>query len=79
VPASKDDFLEEVTRAEDILLGGLGFGNEARIVEISLQGNRFSGTGRWSDGETFSFESEEDLSELDRWAIEILTQAKKDE
>lgn len=71
----KDDFLEEVTRAEDILLGGLGFGEEARIVTISLTGDRFFGTGCWSDGETFVFESEDELSELDRWAVEILKQA----
>jgi hypothetical protein len=68
------DFLDEQTRAEDILLGSLGFGEEASLVEVHRTADGFAGTGCWDDGEKFSFESEEDipLDELEEWALSIL-------
>jgi hypothetical protein len=69
------DFLDERTRAEDIILGSLGFGEEATLLEIHRTSEGFEGTGQWSDGEDFSFESEEGvaLDDLEDWALNILT------
>jgi len=68
----KDDFLEARNRAEDILLGGLGFGEDASIIQIERSENGFKGSGKWSDGEEFAFESEDELEELELWALNIL-------
>lgn len=59
-------------RAEDILLGSLGFGEEARIESIERTDSGYRGTGVWPDGERFDFESEEQLEELDEWALSVL-------
>ena len=72
-----EDCLDERTRAEDILLGALGYDGDARIVSIERTPGGFCGTGKFSDGEDFSFKSDYDLDDLDRWALEILTGADK--
>lgn len=66
-----DDLSPEV-RAEDILLGSLGYGEDARIVSVEQTPNGYRGIGTWPDGEQFSFESEDELDELQRWALEVL-------
>ena len=71
-----DDFLDERKRAEDILLGSLGFGEEAQIVSLTVNGTAYKGTGRWSDGESFEFQSEEELDDLQLWALAILKDLK---
>ncbi|MCI5064608.1 hypothetical protein MRY87_02660 [bacterium] len=68
----KDDFLAERVRAEDILLGGLGFGEEATIIDVVLERDLYRGRGRWRDGTEFEFESDEEPSDLERWAIEVM-------
>ncbi|MBN8550341.1 MAG: hypothetical protein J0M12_13585 [Deltaproteobacteria bacterium] len=69
----KEDFLSERNRAEDIILGSLGFGEEASIVEVSFTADGFyKGTGRWPDGETFEFESDDTPGELEAWALKVL-------
>lgn len=70
----KEDFLTEKSRAEDILLGSLGFGEEANIVSIEITTSGYKGVARWKDGEEFPFESNEEMDELQRWALDILTQ-----
>ncbi len=72
-----DDCLDEVTRAEDVLLGALGFDADARIIAITKTEAGFSGLGQWSDGESFEFESEDELSDLERWAVEVLMERLK--
>ena len=67
-----EDFLSEKIRAEDIILGSLGFGEEAKIISISKDGDGFSGIGMWEDGEEFPFKSEDKLTELEIWAVETL-------
>lgn len=68
-----DSFLSETNRAEDIILGALGFGEDAHIVTVELLPNGYyRGTGRYSDGEVFEFESDVEADELERWAIDIL-------
>ena len=67
-----EDFLSEKIRAEDIILGSLGFGEEAKIISISKDEDGFSGVGVWEDGEEFSFKSEDKLTELEIWAVETL-------
>ena len=72
-----DDFLSEKNRAEDILLGSLGFGEDARILVIEKTADGFAGKGRYSDGEEFSFRSDYELDDLDRWALGVLTHRSK--
>lgn len=67
-----DDFLSERVRAEDIILGSLGFGGEAEIIAIQVSESGFHGRGRWPDGEEFDFSSTEKLSELEIWALRVL-------
>lgn len=74
-----DDFLSETQRAEDIILGSLGYGEEAHIVLIESTENGFKGVGVFDDGETFDFESEDELTELDLWALEVLKRKLKNE
>lgn len=73
----KDDFLKEETRAEDILLGALGFGEEASIISVKETDEGYAGRGRWSDGEEFDFESDDGIDELERWAISIINKSAK--
>lgn len=71
-----EDCLNEKTRAEDILLGSLGFAEEAQILSITASEQGYSGTARWADGEEFDFEYEEGLDDLQRWALEIFIKGK---
>ena len=64
-----DDGLDEQTRAEDILLGSLGLGEDAHILKISYTEKGYSGIAIWSDGEKFEFSSEDELSDLEIWAL----------
>jgi hypothetical protein len=70
--SSEKDFLTPERRAEDILLGALGFGEEARIIKVQGAEAGFSGIGEWPDGEQFAFESEEPPTELELWALSVL-------
>jgi hypothetical protein len=63
-------------RAEDIILGSLGFGEEARVVSIERTSDGYKGIGRWADGEEFPFESEDEMDELTEWALQILLDSK---
>jgi hypothetical protein len=67
-----EDFLSEKNRAEDILLGSLGYGEDARIVKVELTDAGYRGVGKWNDGETFDFECEDEIDDLQRWALDIL-------
>jgi hypothetical protein len=67
------DFLDERTRAEDILLGALGFDTEAKIVKIEIFNGGYRGQGRWSDGEDFDFQSDDEVSDLEKWALTVIT------
>ncbi len=67
-----EEFLREENRAEDIILGSLGFGEEARIISIEKTSSGFRGKGRFTDGEEFEFENDDALSELQLWALETL-------
>lgn len=73
---TEKELLAPRQRAEDILLGALGFSEDARIVSIDALENGFCGTGAYSDGEQFSFQSEDELSTLERWALQQLIAAK---
>ena len=66
------DDLSPKVRAEDIILGSLGFGEEARIVSIQRTPEGYKGIGRWADGEEFPFESDDEIDELTEWALGIL-------
>ena len=68
----ESDDLSPKIRAEDIILGSLGFGEEARVLSIERTHEGYRGIGRWADGEEFSFESDDRLDELQEWALAIL-------
>ena len=62
--------IDENQRVEDILLGSLGFGEDARIVCIETTPGGYRGEGVFADGERFEFACEEDLDELQIWALQ---------
>jgi len=66
-----DDLTPEI-RAEDIILGSLGFGQDARIVSLEQTEDGYKGVGRWPDGERFTFQSDDELDDLQRWALGVL-------
>ncbi|MCO6432385.1 MAG: hypothetical protein J5J00_16140 [Deltaproteobacteria bacterium] len=68
----KEEILTERIRAEDILLGSLGFAEDASIVTVELTPAGYRGTGKWQDGEQFNFVCEDDVDELQRWALKVL-------
>lgn len=59
-------------RAEDILLGSLGYGEDAKVISIERTDTGYKGTGVWQDGEEFLFESDDELDELQIWALDLL-------
>ena len=67
---------EDSMRAEDILLGSLGFGEDAEILSVERTRKGYRGTGAWRDGEKFSFESTDVVDGLQDWALRILEQRK---
>ncbi len=69
------DDLSPQARAEDILLGSLGFGEEAKIVTIEKTPDGYRGIGVWPDGEQFQFENDDELDELQVWALKVLSVA----
>jgi hypothetical protein len=71
----KEQGLDPLTRATDILLGGLGIGVDATITELQADKSQFSGKATLADGEVLEFRSEDPLSELDLWAIKTLLQS----
>jgi hypothetical protein len=68
----KEDLLDERQRAEDILLGSLGYGSEARVVSLSASTTGYKGIGSWPDGESFEFESEGELDSFQHWALGVM-------
>jgi hypothetical protein len=69
------DDLSPHVRAEDILLGSLGFGEEAKILTIEKTSEGYRGVGIWPDGEQFQFENDDELDELQVWALTVLAAA----
>lgn len=74
---SESFLLDHRTRAEDILLGSLGFDQEASIISIRRGTIGYSGIGRWEDGETFEFESDSPLTTLEEWAISMVEELNR--
>lgn|GEM_PF-2570398 len=72
---SEKELLAPGQRAEDILLGTLGFSEDARIVTIKKTSAGFSGVGEYTDGEQFEFVSDGELSTLETWALSELLKA----
>lgn len=70
--SAAEDFLDERIRAQDILLGALGYGEDATILTVKQTETGYSGTARWSDGEEFEFESQDPPTEIEVWALGIL-------
>lgn len=66
-------FLEAPIRAADILLGSLGFGEDAELVSVERTPEGYRGIGQWSDGERFEFENDEELDDLQLWALDIIS------
>jgi hypothetical protein len=68
----KDLIQDQFVRAEDIILGSLGFDGDATIVSISATESGFNGRGIYADGEEFVFENDQPLEQIEIWAFEIL-------
>jgi hypothetical protein len=68
----KDDDLSPQVRAEDILLGSLGFGEEAKILSVERTSEGYRGVGVWPDGEKFKFENDDELDPLQIWALGVV-------
>ena len=68
---NRDD-LSPQTRAEDILLGSLGFGEEAKLLTVERTDQGYRGVGVWPDGEQFQFENDDELDDLQVWALGVL-------
>ncbi len=66
-----EEFLSERNRAEDILLGGLGYAEDASIVSIQRGAEGFKGIGKFSDGVEFEFSCDDELDELQQWALVV--------
>jgi hypothetical protein len=66
------EVLTEEMRAEDILLGSLGYGEGARIVKVSGTTEGYAGVGVFTDGEEFEFASDSPPDDLQRWALSII-------
>ena len=78
VAAESSDGLSPRQRAEDILLGSLGFGEEAKLISVArVDGGGYRGNGCYADGEIFEFECDDELGELQLWALSILVDTKK--
>jgi hypothetical protein len=75
-PKKNADELTPQMRAEDILLGSLGYGADARVVSIESTSSGYRGRGQWNDGEEFSFESEDELDDLQIWALKTLLESR---
>lgn len=69
-----EDCLTERGRAEDVLLGSLGFGEEARILSVEITPEGYRGTGTWLDGEQFDFECSDEIDDLQRWALSVFSE-----
>lgn len=63
--------LDQRRRAEDILLGSLGFAEGASIVSLEKSNRGYKGTAIWEEGDTFVFECEDDLDKLQDWAVSV--------
>jgi hypothetical protein len=70
--AMAEEFLSERIRAEDIILGSLGFGEDAKITSISATQSGFKGEGVFADGDSFVFENDEELTGIEAWALAVL-------
>lgn len=68
----KNDELTPNMRAEDIILGSLGFGEAAHVISVERTDHGYRGIGSWPDGEEFPFESDDELDDLQIWALNIL-------
>ena len=73
--SSERFLLDARSRAEDILLGSLGFDSEATVLSVRKEELGYSGLAQWADGEQFEFRSDSPLSDLESWAIEIIEQS----
>ena len=69
----KEYCLSEKIRAEDILLGSLGLDGDAKIISVESTSRGYRGIARWPDGEELPFQSDEEVDELQRWALKILS------
>ena len=74
---SSQDELSELSRAEDIFLGALGFADDATLEKVFIKttGEIFIEGVFRSDGEKFTVQYDCEIGQLEDWAIEVLTKA----
>jgi len=68
--------LSEISRSEDILLGAMGFSEDARLKRVVVKREEVFLEGSFtSDGETFVSKFDGEFGPLESWALEILKAA----
>jgi len=72
----KETFLSPEIRAEDIILGAAGIGEEGKLLTLEEGEKGYTGEVQFHDGEILRFVSEDELSDLEIWAISILRDNK---
>jgi hypothetical protein len=63
---------DTLLRAEDILLGSLGYGEDAKLTALYHVGSALHGSVTFSDGLQDLFQLDDELTELERWAVNHL-------
>lgn len=70
--------VSEICRAEDILLGALGYSDDAQLEKVIMSGSEINLHGHFlSDGEKFVVIYDCEIGPLENWAIAILRKAGK--
>ena len=70
--------LSDLCRAEDILLGALGYSDDAQLEKVLIAGSEINLHGKFlSDGEKFEAIYDCEIGPLENWAIDILKKAGK--
>ena len=74
---SATEEFSELSRAEDILLGSMGYGEGAKLANVTIAGDQITLHGEFSDGEAFSADIDQELSDLEHWALNILEASRR--
>lgn len=75
---STEEELSDLSRAEDILLGAMGYSDDAKLEKVKILGEQIFLNGAFrSDGESFSVKFDCERGKLEDWALEILRKVGK--
>jgi len=72
----KESWLNEQERAQDIILGSLGFGEDVKLLSFEETSEGFKGIAIFPDGIEIAIENDGELTHLERWALGVLASAR---